>query len=82
MVRFWRRNRRRPPVEPRRTVRRALGWRQYEVTWRDRAPPLLIEARRLELDDGAWVFYADLDARDAIAVAERVEVRSIAVEEA
>jgi hypothetical protein len=36
----------------------------------------------LELDDGAWVFYADRDARDAIAVAERVEVRSIAVEEA
>lgn len=82
MLRFWRRNRRRRPVEPRRTVRRALGWRSYRVTWRDRAPPLVVEARRLELDDGAWVFYADRDARDAIAVAERVEVRSIAVEEA
>ena len=52
------------------------------MTWRDRAPPLVVEARRLELDDGAWVFYADIAARDAIAVAERVEVRSIAVEEA
>ena len=76
MVRFWRRNRRRPQAG----VRPSLWWRQYRVTWRDRAPPLVIAAKRLELDDGAWVFYADLDARDAIAVVERVEVRSIAME--
>jgi hypothetical protein len=41
---------------------------------------LVIAAKRLELDDGAWVFYADIAARDAIAVVERVEVRSIAME--